>query len=643
MKEKENRQEHPLRAMARFGWRPTITALFLSMQAITTTFFVSQIGVAAVATIAIALSILSIPRYLYLSVGQAVRYFTANAKDNNTEAVKYIVQGSLQACFFALVLGGGTAVLAGQLLRFYMDDFTSDGVLYLQIAGGTGFLPALFGVLSNGLKAWDRKEQKITTRAEQATCLFCIPLDWVLIYLLDLGLVGAACTMVLSNMLGTVWLFKRFLGKAGTRLPLKVDWRIQKEISSQAFAIMVGNMANQIGMVLYFHIVASTGTDSLAAVSTLYTVQGLVYLPWMRGIIETIHLVVNPAKDSTEQVARYIRWTLSIIVLGTFVAWAILHVLAEPVVGFITDDADVTNLTVWLVLLYSMVQAPWAIYASIGEVLGMRLQAKTSSIIFTLSSVLLAIACWKLPRTLEAVSWAEILQYSFMAITSVVYLCGLFKGANGVYLFPIRATIVRRLSLLKVHYERWMGTHVEIQHVPMSSIETNRKLTAFREVSNAAITRADMSPVFDAFRAYDAITHLGSLKLAKSELPLEDSMNFAEDLLCDSLKKIAEERVLQEFLAFVTGASWPQNNDSSVVVQRFLKAFVQHAKERAEIPKTTRDLSNLADKILHGLPYSSSGMYKWYAPLWDSGEIHHPVLNTVDIIPAARFAGVNVR
>lgn len=615
MKENENRQEHPLRAMVRFGWRPTLIAIFLSAQAITTTYFVSLIGVGALATIAIAGSILTIQRYIYLSVGSAVRYFTVNAKDNAGEATKFIVQGVFQACFLAFVLGGVSAILAEQLLSVYGDDFTSDGVLYLQVASGTTFLPALFGVLSNGLKAWDRKEQKITTKAELALYFSCIPLDGVLIYLLDLGLIGAACTVVLSNTLGTVWLFKRFLNKAGPGLQWKVNWETQKKIFSQAFAIMLGDIANQSGMVLYFIILSSTGNDSLAAVRTLYVVQGLVYLTWLRGIVEAIHLVVDPVKQTTEQVARYIRWTLSAVVLGTFTMWAILLVIAEPVVGFVADDPTVTNLTVWL-LLYSLVQAPWAIYACAGEVFGMRLQAKTSFIIFTLSSGVLVIACLKLPKTLEGVSWAEVLQYSFMAFVSVAYLCGLFK-AEGVYLFPIRATIVRGLSLLKIHFERWMGTYVEIQHVPLSSIETDRKLAAFKESSGASITRADMSPVFDAFRAYDAITHLESLKLAKGELPLEDSMNFAKGLLCDSLTKIAEKRVLQESLAFVTGASWPQNSDSSVAVQRFLKAFVQHAKERAEIPKTTRDLSELADRILHILPYSSSGMYKWYAPLWD--------------------------
>lgn len=643
MRQTENKKEHPLRAMARFGWRPALISLFLSVQAITTTYFVSLIGVTALATIAVAGSILTMLRYIYLSVGQSVRYFTVRAKDNVDEVVKFIVQGVFQACFLALVLGGGTVILAGQLLSFYGDEFTSDGVLYLQVAGGTTFLPALFGVLSNGLKAWDSKEQKITTRAELAVYFVSIPLDGALIYLLDLGLGGAACTLVLSNMLGTVWLFKRFMSKAGHGLQWKVDWRTQKKIFSQAFAIMLGDIANQSGMVVYFIILASTGTDSLAAVRTLYVVQGLVYLPWLRGIIETIHLVIDPVKDTTEQVARYIRWTLSAVVLGTFAVWLILLVAAEPVVGFVADDDTVTNLTVWLLLLYSLVQAPWAIYTCVGEVFGMRLQAKTSFIVFTSSSVLLVIACLKLPKTLEGVSWAEVLQYSFMAIASVAYLCGLFK-AEGVYLFPIHATIVRGLSLLKVHFERWMGTHVEIQHVPLSSIETNRKLVAFRVSSGAAVTRDAMSPVYDAFRAYYAITHLESLKLAKGELPLGDSMNIAMDMLHDSLSKIAEEKNQQEFLALVTGASWPQNSDSSAVVKKFLKDFIRHAKERVETPpKTTEALTSLVEKIRFCLPYYGSGMDKWYEQLLDSGEIRRPISDPMVAHCAAIYAGTNVR
>jgi Na+-driven multidrug efflux pump len=599
MREKEKKQEHPLKSMAHLGWRPMLVALFTAIEGFVDTLFIIQIGLSAIEAVTISGNVLLIQLAIYATIGSVTNYNTSTAK-NKTEAWKYLLQGLYLSCFICLALGAVAIVLASQLLTLYGVEATASGVLYLQMVGGTCMFPALFGVARDGLQGL--KLQKSATYTGFAMIILHLFLDYVLIYLLHLGLMGAACASVLSSLIGTVWIISTFLCYAGTDLQWQIDWTIQKEILSQAFPKAVGSISNQVGMIFFFATLARTGTEALAANRIFNVVQGVFYVTWMRGVFSSITPVVGPMIEKNKQVAHYIRWALGTVLVGSIVSWAIQLMFAKAVVGFFTDDPAVSKMAVWLLLLYVWVNGLWAVYVCVGEVLGAHKKTQISSSIMFLSSVILVIGCWVASPTLVAISYAEAVQYLVLGTVSVAYLCGYFNHV-GVSLFPIRATIERGLSLLKVHLRRLKGTHVEIQHIPDHTPAFCKNMATRR--------RSDVMPVFDALQACNAITYLESLKLAKGELPLEDSMNFAKDMLRDSLTKIAEERDLQEFLELETGAIWHQNSDSSVVVQRFLEAFVQHAKEKAETPKTKEALSWLVEeKIGRCLPYNK--MYRWY-------------------------------
>ncbi|MXQ54042.1 MATE family efflux transporter [Shimazuella alba] len=584
--------EHPLKSMARFGWQPTLLTICLAMEGIVDTFFVAHIGLSAIAAVTVATeSIMVILWCFYAKVGTAVRHFTVTTK-NKADALMIIIQGVYLSCALSLVLGGGTIILAKQLFEAYGVEITSDGVLYLQIVGGNCILLALFSVLSSGLQGW-LKEQWSTTVAQISMMAIHLGLDYVLIYRFHFGLVGAACATLLASVIGTGWIIARFFRRAGTNLIWMPDWKLQKSILGQAFPQMLSSLSNQVSMIPIFAILARTGPEFLAAVRILYVIQRVFYLSWMGGIINSISLTIGPMIENKQQVARYLRWALGTVIIGTLLSWAVMLVMAEPAVGLLTDDTTVSKLAVWLILFYAFVQCPWTIHGCVGEVLGVHKQAKTSSIIYILSSVLLVIACWLLPPTLEGISYAEVIQYMFLGIVSTAYISGYFKSA-GIELFPIRSSIVRGWSLLRNHAGRLAGTHIRIQRVPSLSFILGREteLTTYQE----------MKPVFQALQAYQALSILESIKKFQEELPLEDAMLLAEHSLHDALAEIAAKRTLQQFLEQVTSTSWPQNRDSAQVIRKFQDAFAHYAKEKAELPETTEAVRRHLNKVRLLLP-----------------------------------------
>lgn len=587
--------------MIRFGWQPTLLALCLAMEGIVDTFFVAHIGLAAIAAVTIATeSILVIQWCFYAKVGTAVKHFTSTTK-NRDEALRIIIQGLQLGCAMSLVLGASAIFLAKQLFEVYGVEITPAGVLYLQLIGGTCILQALFGVLSNGLQGWLR-EQWSTTTAQIGMMVIHLGLDYVLIYLLHFGLMGAACASLLSSVIGTGWIMARFLHHTGTNLPWKPDWKLQKSILGQAFPQTLGSLSNQIVMVFYFAILARTGPESLAAVRTLYVVQRVVYLSWMGGIISSISLVIGPLIEDTQQVARYLRWAIGTVVVGTLLSWAAMLVMAETAVGFVTDDTTVSKLAVWLLLLYALVQCPWTIYGCVGEVLGVHKQAQTSSIIYILSSVLLVIGCWLLPKTLVGVSYAEILQYMFLGIVSTAYICGYFKRA-GIELFPVRSAFERLFSFRKPRREQASKVHFtrdfSRDSTHNSSYELWERMMYLRYLSEVTAPRSssfeEMNPVFRAIRAYNAVRLLVSAKRGPvTNLPVEAAMENAKKFLSDALETIAANPNLQSFLEFLTGASWKQDRGTA---REFFTALVQHAKAQATTPTNIRGVSLLLTKV----------------------------------------------
>ncbi len=493
--------KHPLRTIARLGWKPTLLAFTTALDGFIDTLFIAHLGLSVIQAVAIAGSILLIQLTMYDSFGSATRYFTSTAKDNKAEAWKIMIQGSFLSCLAGLALGGVIIALASMLFSLY--GVTPEGVLYLQVVGGACVFPALFGVVSCGLQGLEK--QNPTTKAGLAINISHVALDYVLIYPLHLGLMGAACATVLSSALGTGWIVVMFLRQAGTDIQWKLDWQLQKKILSMAFFQMLGNLSNQIGLVYYYAILARTGPEALAAVRILNVVERVVYATWMRGIIYTISPVVGPLIHRKKQVAIYIRWAMGTVIVGTFVSWAIQLILAHAVVGMFTDDPTVVNLAVWLILLYAWVNGLWYIYACVEEVFGVHKQIKTTAIINTLSSVLLVIGCWLASPTLMGVTYAEVVQYLVIGTVSVSYLCGYFKHA-GITLFPFKNAL---------------------------------KKTPVLDAEGAK------DPVMRAFYAQGALQNLERLKHLY-ELPVGDNIRMVKQLLKDALAVIETDESLIE-------------------------------------------------------------------------------------------------
>lgn len=574
------RKNHPLRTIARLGWQPTLLAFAAASEGFIDTLFIAHIGISAIQAVAIAGSILLIQLTIYEAFGSAARYFTSTAK-NKKEAWKIIIQGAYLGCLVSLILGGVTIVLAKQLFTLYGVEATSDGVLYLQIVGGSCVLPALFGVVSHGLQGM--AEQKTTTIAGLVIASTHLLLDYVLINLLHLELMGAALAAVLSSFCGTGLIVVMFLRQAGSDFQWKLDWQLQKKMLSKALPQMVGNLSNQIGLVYYYAILARTGPEALAAVRILNVVEKVVYATWMKGIIFTISPVIGPLMNQKGKVARYIRWVMGTIIIGTFVSWAIQLILAHFVVGLFTDDPTVLKLAVWLILLYAWVNGLWYVYACVEEVFGVHKQIQITASINSLSSVLLVIGCWLASPTLVGVTFAEVVQYLILGMVSVAFLCGYYKHAE-ITLFPIRASIQYGWSFLKngklpiitpkvypYYTNNWGDEWEEFyykKYIEEVAIPQNHSPSTLEE----------MAPAIEAFTAFGRLCLREAAQkkpgMEKSEMiPPDEKLLKRID---DALAMVATDENCQKFLEFLTDTRWKNRKSTA---KKFSKVFVQHAKE----------------------------------------------------------------
>lgn len=173
-----------------------------------------------------------------------------------------------------------------------------------------------------------------------------IILDPVFIFVLDLGISGAAIATVISQLLSVIWVMA-FLTSRRSLTPLRVrqariDLTATKQITQLGVAGFVMQATNGIVQVAANNMLGIYGGDIYIGIMTvLNSVRDVVSLP-LHGFTNAAQPVIgyNYGARKLDRIRQIIRFTTPVTVVYMALCWLIIFLLPQPIMHVFNSDPE---------------------------------------------------------------------------------------------------------------------------------------------------------------------------------------------------------------------------------------------------------------------------------------------------------------
>lgn len=256
------------------------------------------------------------------------------------------------------ILGNTFSLLLGcSLVMFFFCYFFRRPVLYLFGAGDASYVYAdaylriyLFGttftMLSTGLNGFINAQgfPRMGMLTTLIGAVLNLVLDPVFIFLLDMGVSGAALATILSQMVSCVWVLLFLTGrKALLRIRkenLAVDWKLTREIMALGMSGFIMQGTNCLVQVVCNATLKIYGGDLYVGIMTVInSVREILSLP-VNGLTSGSQPVLgyNYGAKQYERVCQGIRFTAVLGILYTLLAWFAVIQCPHLLLSVFTED-----------------------------------------------------------------------------------------------------------------------------------------------------------------------------------------------------------------------------------------------------------------------------------------------------------------
>ena len=346
---------------------------------------------------------------------------------NDFDAARRVLRQSLVCCFVWSLMLSLVCVAVHQQLPFWLGgsvEIAHDASLYFLIIGLCGMLFQMEGLAGSMLKC--SGNMKIPSLLNILMCVMDVVFNYVFIYLLDMGVVGAALGTSLAVFL-TAAMMLYFLLVRSSMLSLKGthgSFRPQSDTVKTAFKIgaPMGLQHLLMGgaMVVSTIIVAPLGTIAIAANSLAITVESLCYMPGF-GIAEAATTLVGQGIGAgqrllTRSLARMsvglgmIVMTLMGVLMYVFSSE--LMSLMTPVEAIISQGSVVLRIEAFAEPMFAAAIVCNGVFIGAGDTLAPAVMS-----LFSMWCVRLTLAAWLALRYgLSGVWFAMAVELSFRGI-----------------------------------------------------------------------------------------------------------------------------------------------------------------------------------------------------------------------------------
>ncbi len=292
------------------------------------------------------------------SSGGAPRAAIAMGKGNNKDAEKIMANCFSFLMLLAVILTVVFYITAPTLLRIF--GASSVTLPYAVEYGRIYILGGIFVLIVMGMNPFITTQgfAKISMLTTVIGAIINIVLDPVFIFVLDMGVAGAATATVLSQAVSAVWILKFLTGKQ-TILRLKPA-RLQ--LNANILLPCLGLGVSSFVMVSTESILSISFTSSLAAygsdvavgaMTVLTSINQLITMP-LSGICQGGQPLIsyNYGANKLNRVKEAFYCQFTVCVAYTAVFWLLVIAIPEFFAGIFTNDGALVDYTAWAIRIF---------------------------------------------------------------------------------------------------------------------------------------------------------------------------------------------------------------------------------------------------------------------------------------------------
>ena len=293
-----------------------------------------------------------------VSMGGAPRASIMMGKGEHKEAEKILGNCTAMLCLVAVILTTLFLIFGKDILLIFgaSENTIEYAWAYMQIYScGTIFVQLALG-LNAFINAQGFAKIGMLTVVIGAICN--IILDPIFIFLLNMGVRGAALATIISQGVSCVWILKFLMGNKSTlRLQTKY-MRIQPKVVIPCVALGVSPFIMQftesiLNVCFNTSLLKYGGDTAVGAMTILGSVMQFTMLP-LQGLSQGAQPIVsfNYGANNIKRVKKAFRLLLLCSLSFTVIMWTVCMLFPQLFIGIFTSDAQLAEYTKWAIHIY---------------------------------------------------------------------------------------------------------------------------------------------------------------------------------------------------------------------------------------------------------------------------------------------------
>ena len=293
-----------------------------------------------------------------VSMGGAPRASIMMGKGKHEEAEKIMGNCTGMLCLVAVILTTLFLIFGKDILLIFgaSENTIEYAWAYMQIYScGTIFVQLALG-LNAFINAQGFAKIGMLTVVIGAICN--IILDPIFIFLLNMGVRGAALATIISQGVSCVWILKFLMGNKST-LRLQTRYmRIQPKVVIPCVALGVSPFIMQftesiLNVCFNTSLLKYGGDTAVGAMTILGSVMQFTMLP-LQGLSQGAQPIVsfNYGANNIKRVKKAFRLLLLCSLSFTVIMWTVCMLFPQLFIGIFTSDAQLAEYTKWAIHIY---------------------------------------------------------------------------------------------------------------------------------------------------------------------------------------------------------------------------------------------------------------------------------------------------
>ena len=278
-------------------------------------------------------------------------------KDNDT-AEKIVGNCFTFIMLCAVILTVVFYITAPQLLRWFG---ASDATLpYALSYARIYILGSVFVLVVMGMNLFITTQgfAKISMMTTVIGAVINIVLDPIFIFVLNMGVRGAALATVLSQAVGAVWIMHFLTGNKTVLRLKKANLKLNPKIIGPCLALGISTFVmlstESILSISFTSSLSKYGGDLAVGAMTIITSTSQLILMPLQGICQGGQPIIsfNYGAKNKDRVKKAFFTQFKVCVIFTCVSWVIMMLVPQVFAGMFTSNKELVNYTAWALRIY---------------------------------------------------------------------------------------------------------------------------------------------------------------------------------------------------------------------------------------------------------------------------------------------------